>query len=43
MMTKELKLSGIGRESQISFYADAGVECAYYWDIKKKIFEKNNK
>ena len=41
VMTKELKLSGIGRESQISFYAaDAGVECAYYWDIKKKIFEK---
>lgn len=35
VMTKELKLSGIGRESQISFYAaDAGVECAYYWDIK---------
>ena len=35
VMTKELKLSGIGRESQVSFYAaDAGVECAYYWDIK---------
>jgi len=35
IMTKELKLSGIGRESQISFYAaDAGIECAYFWDIK---------
>ena len=35
VMTKELKLSGIGRESQISFYAaDAGIECAYFWDIK---------
>ena len=28
IMTKELKLSGLGRESQIAFYAaDAGVEC----------------
>lgn len=35
IMTKELKLSGIGRESQIAFYAaDAGIECAYFWDIK---------
>lgn len=35
IMTKELKISGIGRESQIAFYAtDAGVECAYFWDIK---------
>jgi len=35
IMTKELKLSGIGRESQIAFYAaDAGVECFFYWEIK---------
>ena len=46
VMTKELKLSGIGRESQISFYAaDAGIECAYFWDIKhpdftESVFEK---
>ena len=35
IMTKELKLSGIGRESQVAFYAaDAGVECFFYWEIK---------
>ena len=35
IMTKELKLSGLGRESQIAFYAaDAGVECFFYWEIK---------
>ena len=34
-MTKELKLSGLGRESQIAFYAaDAGIECFFYWEIK---------
>lgn len=49
IMTKELKLSGIGRESQISFYAaDAGIECAYFWDIKhpdenESYFLKNGK
>lgn len=31
---KESQLSGIARESQYAFYAaDAGVECALYWDI----------
>ena len=35
IMTKELKLSGLGRESQIAFYAaDAGIECFFYWEIK---------
>lgn len=35
IMTKELKLSGIGRESQIAFYAaDAGIECFFFWEIK---------
>lgn len=35
IMTKELKLSGVGRESQIAFYAaDAGIECFFYWEIK---------
>jgi len=35
VMTRELKLSGIGRESQLAFYAaDAGVECFFYWEIK---------
>ncbi|RJQ30690.1 hypothetical protein C4572_03855 [Candidatus Parcubacteria bacterium] len=35
IMTKEIKLSGVGRESQISFYAaDAGIECFYFWEVK---------
>ena len=35
IMTKELKLSGIGRESQIAFHAaDVGIECFFYWEIK---------
>ena len=43
VMTKELKLSGLGRESQIAFYAaDAGIECAYFWDIKQKEFENED-
>jgi hypothetical protein len=30
---KEYLFSGIGRESEIAFYsADAGMECALYWD-----------
>lgn len=32
---KEIILSSSGRESQFGFYAaDAGAECALYWDIK---------
>ena len=35
IVTKELKLSSMGRESQIAFYAaDAGIECFFYWEIK---------
>ncbi|TSC61796.1 MAG: hypothetical protein G01um101448_648 [Parcubacteria group bacterium Gr01-1014_48] len=31
---KESQLSGVARESQYAFYAaDAGVECALYWDL----------
>ena len=31
IMIKELKLSGLGRESQVAFYAaDAGVECFFF-------------
>lgn len=36
---KESQLSGVARESQYAFYAaDAGVECALYWDIAKDMF-----
>lgn len=32
---KNTMLSGLSRESQLAFYAaDAGLECAIYWDIK---------
>ena len=32
IITKEMKLASLGRESQIAFYAaDAGEECAFYW------------
>ena len=40
VMTRELKLSGMGRESQLAFYAaDAGIECFFYWEIKQGAFE----
>ena len=39
VMTRELKLSGMGRESQIAFSAaDAGIECFFYWEIKHPNF-----
>jgi len=35
VITKEIKLASLGRESQIAFYAaDAGLECAFYWEIR---------
>ncbi|MDP3902269.1 MAG: hypothetical protein Q8Q21_01645 [bacterium] len=35
VITKEIKLASLGRESQIAFYAaDAGIECAFYWEIR---------
>lgn len=34
---KEYVFSGIGRESEIAFYAaDAGMECALYWDASSQ-------
>lgn len=36
---KEVVLSSIGRDSQFAFYAaDAGAECALYWDFKYNAF-----
>ncbi|MCX6731700.1 MAG: hypothetical protein NTX55_01800 [Candidatus Parcubacteria bacterium] len=36
VIIKEIELSGLGRESQIAFYAaDSGAECVLYWDIHK--------
>jgi Tfp pilus assembly protein PilX len=36
IIIREIELSGLGRESQIAFYAaDTGTECVLYWDIKK--------
>ncbi len=35
IIIREIELSGLGRESQIAFYAaDSGTECVLYWDIK---------
>lgn len=37
IIIREIELSGLGRESQMAFYAaDSGIECVLYWDIKKK-------
>jgi len=37
IIIREIELSGLGRESQIAFYAaDSGTECVLYWDIKKR-------
>jgi hypothetical protein len=37
---KEVVLSSIGRDSQFAFYAaDAGAECALYWDFKHDAFD----
>lgn len=39
LVLTEIKLSGTGRESQVAFYAaDAGFECALYWNLKKMAF-----
>src|SRR3989338_4082828 len=36
---KELIISSSSRDSQLAFYAaDAGTECALYWDIQEKAF-----
>jgi Tfp pilus assembly protein PilX len=38
---KELKLSGIGRESVIAYYAaESGAECAFYWFSKGAKFDQ---
>jgi len=39
ILSKELLISSVGRESQFSFYAaDTGGECALFWDTKQGIF-----
>lgn len=36
---KQLLLSSAGRDSQFAFYAaDAGAECALYWDVRQDAF-----
>ncbi|MBI5005114.1 MAG: hypothetical protein HZC03_00715 [Candidatus Lloydbacteria bacterium] len=36
---KELLISSSSRDSQLAFYAaDAGAECALYWDVQEKAF-----
>ena len=39
IVLNQIELSGTGRESQLAFYAaDAGGECALYWDVKQNAF-----
>jgi hypothetical protein len=39
----ELQISGLGRDAQSAFYAaDAGSECAMYWDLQKNIFNSGD-
>src|SRR3989344_6801923 len=39
LIMSEIEFSSFTRESQKSFYAaDAGIECALYWDLKKMAF-----
>lgn len=36
---KQITLSSVGRDSQFAFYAaDAGAECALYWDMRQNAF-----
>ncbi|MBI5004629.1 MAG: hypothetical protein HZC04_00370 [Candidatus Lloydbacteria bacterium] len=36
---KELRISSSSRDSQLAFYAaDAGTECALYWDVQERAF-----
>jgi hypothetical protein len=39
----EVQISGLGRDAQSAFYAaDAGSECAMYWDLQKNIFNSGD-
>lgn len=39
MLSQQLTISGISKESQFAFYAaDTGVECALYWDLQEDAF-----
>ena len=43
IVARQFKISQISRESDQAYYAaDAGVECALYWDVIKKEFDKSN-
>jgi len=36
IILKEMQLAGLGRESELAFYAaDSGAECALYWDVNQ--------
>lgn len=39
IVRKSIRLSSVGRDSQIAFYAaDSGAECALYWDMRFNYF-----
>lgn len=40
LVQKELELSSIGQKSMEAFFAaDAGIECALYWDISQRSYD----
>lgn len=42
IVSKEIRISGVGRESQIAFYAaNSGLECAFYQEIINDAFGVN--
>jgi len=42
VIMREIRISSIGRESQIAFYAaNAGAECAFYWDLTTDAFAQD--
>lgn len=43
LIVREADLSATARQSSRAFYsADAGIECAQYWDLQKGRFPRNN-
>lgn len=39
IVSREIRISSVGRESQIAFYsANAGADCAFYWEVTADAF-----
>jgi len=43
IVIRQIKISQVSRESSVAFFtANAGIECALYWDIVEKKFDSPN-